>query len=122
MVGLNYIYALNGNLSVFGNAGIGANVRIITPSVEEYEYGYGSHGVECKDVYYYQPSLTLSWCIGAGVSINNKLSISLDYYVLGESKVEGKEVQKYSDNIRSSDFTIGKINPTVLLIRLGFYL
>ena len=133
MVGLNYNYVLNGNLSVFGNAGIGANVRIITPPALEYEveYSYGRGGSE--ESYYFTPTVALSWRIGVGMKINDKFSISLEYYALGNSKVKGKHEWKeffyYTDNSYDSeydrgseDFKYGKINPTMLLLRFGIYL
>ena len=128
MVGLNYSYALNGTLSVFGNAGIGANVRIITPAVEEYVYENESAEAEYKYTNSFTPAVTLSWRIGVGMKVNDKFSISLEYYVLGDSKVKGKyestsyysTTGNHSEN--SYDFKYGKINPTMLLLRLGIYL
>lgn len=128
MVGLNYSYALNGTLSVFGNAGIGANVRIITPFVTEYEYENESAEAEYKYTDSFTPAVTLSWRIGVGMKVNDIFSISLEYYALGDSKVKGKHESTvyYStsgDHTEdSSNFKYGKINPTMLLLRLGIYL
>ena len=132
-VGLNYSYALNGNLSVFCNAGIGANMRIITPFVssEEVANDFGDYGKEVweiKDLTRFTPTFTFAWRIGAGIKINDKFSIGLDYYTLGDSKVKGEtestehEILSENPNEVSRDFKAGTINPTVLLLRFGICL
>lgn len=82
--GLNYTYKTNDNLSLYGNAGLVANIMKVT----NYEVDMGSAGtyVESFDL-----STNLGLKIGGGVILNDKTYFSLNYVNAGKQKIKGEE-------------------------------
>ncbi|MBQ8703497.1 MAG: hypothetical protein IJ524_03870 [Bacteroidales bacterium] len=119
MLGVNYSYGLTDNLSAFAGAGAGANLRLITPLTME---GSG-RSYEYKESVKYDAAVSFAFRVGAGITIKNKYSLSLDYYALGSSKVKGElEEYEYEGGYTDRDtenIKAGKIAPTLLLLRLG---
>lgn len=80
--GLNYTYQADEKVGVFANAGLALNFLKITEM--EVEVNNESVTQEVK------LSSSLGFKIGAGILLNQKTSISIDYYGLGEHDLEGE--------------------------------
>lgn len=126
-VGLLYQYELTNNLSLFADAGVGANLRLITPFSVHGEYRDDGERYEYDEKYSYDPTASLAFRLGAGITINNKYTITVEYYSLGAAKVKGTySYEEYSSRYGSDrdkdNFKLGTITPTVLMLRLGIKL
>ncbi|MBR3938677.1 MAG: hypothetical protein IKJ67_01705 [Bacteroidales bacterium] len=124
MLGVNYDYAINEKISVWGEAGIGANIRKIT-MLEQY-LAAGETEVISKQKY--DIATTFAFQIGAGVKLMDKVSLGLHYYALGSGKVKGMASEEYIENYAGGeyeyydgDFTLRYVNPTMFVIRLGYH-
>ena len=120
MVGANYTYGINSKIGVYGEAGLGANFRYIT-----------NFGMEVKEAgnkasikYEYDPALTFAYQLGAGLEINEKITVGVNFYNLGNGKVSGKVKYKESYNgVSDSDsekFKYKRVTPTMVMLRIGF--
>lgn len=125
MLGINYDYAVNNKLSVWGEAGAGVNIRNIT--MFEKRLSAGDEELIIK--YKYDIATTFAFQIGAGIKLMDKVSLGLHYYVLGSGKVKGMASKEYIQNYaggeyeyNDNDFTLRYINPTMFTIRLGIHL
>ena len=130
MVGANYNYAINDKVSIWGEAAIGANLRIITPYIFDHKR---SNGIDIKDYteINYDNCFTLGFQAGLGVKLKNKYSIGLHYYNLGNKAVTEKytEITDYTNvigdhyyvNIIDEPHTKPPLKTTMLLIRFGYH-
>lgn len=92
MLGLRYLGTINNNFGIFGEVGVGPNVRFISKAViEEKESGYDYYYYEYEysATMKYNTAVTFAFKIGAGVMIAKHLSVALDYYSLGSAQVKG---------------------------------
>ena len=110
MVGANYTYEINSKTGIYGEAGLGVNIRYIT----DLKASYYSNFITYK----YDPTYTFAYQLGAGVEINNKITVGLNFYNLGGGKVKGKE----KTNTGSQSFKLERVTPTLLMVRVGFKL
>jgi opacity protein-like surface antigen len=126
MLGLNYNYNLGGNLGLYAGAGLGANLRVITPFAFHEEGREGSYRFEVDENVSYSTAVSFAFRLGAGITINDKYSLGIEYYALGASKVkwEMEETEYYAgDTDREHESgKSGNIAPTMLLLRLGIKL
>ena len=129
MFGANYDYAINDKISIWGEAAVGANLRIITTSgttmrVEDVD------NMELTFKQNYDNCFTLGFQTGVGVKLNKKYSIGLHYYNLGNKAV----TEKYTEtidftnasghhyvNIIDEPHTKPPLKTTMLLIRFGYH-
>lgn len=129
MFGVNYDYCINSKFSIWGEAGLGANIRIITPlSVEMTPTNAKS---QLAGFYYiqnaeYDNSITFAFQGGIGVRLMDKLSLGVHYYNLGSSTVKGKYEYRSCDYFGipsegESTFECGELNTSLLVFRLGYH-
>lgn len=92
MVGARYNYNINDGFGIFAEAGVGANLRMISSFKMDYSYSdpYYGYEEEGSTELTYNKAVTFSFKLGAGVMLAEHFSIGLDYYALGSAKVTGK--------------------------------
>lgn len=133
MLGARYLYETSDNFGIFGEAAIGINMRMISSAKIEYEYedsyGYGYYDVTESYTYKYKTAVTFAFKVGAGIMIAEHLSIGIDYYALGKSKVNAKINYEYEDNDpndpwsieESSKFKSKALSCSELAVRIGYH-
>lgn len=145
MLGANYKYDLNDNISVWAECALGINYRIITShkykmsykwDYESHYYGNASftHSVTRKDSYDFKNAFTFSRQIGLGAMLNERYSLGLHFYNLGgKSKNVISEYEWIKTDHNSyngghtntqdeeADITGGKFNASMLVLRLGIH-
>ena len=117
LAGLQLEKEVSDNVKLFGEAGLGLNILKITNLSYSGEDYYGNNFESTES---YEPSIKLGYKIGAGIVIQDKFTIALNYMILGSHKVkyEWEEVydgDKDSDNdkfdkalpVRSLNITLG---------------
>ncbi|OQC57135.1 MAG: hypothetical protein BWX51_02044 [Bacteroidetes bacterium ADurb.Bin012] len=96
LAGLQYEKSLSDGFKLFGEAGLGLNILKLTnlsASEEDYEYSMT-----------FKPSVKLGYKIGAGIVLQDKYTISLNYLGLGSHKVKYEsEVEYDGDRERDDD-------------------
>ena len=126
MLGLNYIYAINGQLGVFAQAGIGGNMRIITDleSVAKGELlGVESTITTNQD---FDNAFCLAYQVGGGFEIARNLVVGVSYYDFGTARVKGEQTVKTSSSAGGNSPSttnyreLGTAHPSMLVLRLGF--
>ena len=129
MVGANYNYAINDKVSIWGEAAIGANLRIITSDIFDYKRSNGMDIIDYTEINY-DNCFTLGFQAGLGVKLKNKYSIGLHYYNLGNKAVTEKytEIIDFTNasghhyvNIIEEPRTKPPLKTTMLLIRFGYH-
>lgn len=124
MVGANYNYAINDKVSIWGEAAIGANLRIITPYIFDHKR---SNGIDIKDYteINYDNCFTLGFQAGLGVKLKNKYSIGVHYYNLGNKAVTGVMTDIVpgiaTTDVKNTPFSLPELKTSMLLIRLGYH-
>jgi opacity protein-like surface antigen len=89
LAGLQYEKTISDGLNLFGEAGVGLNILKITNQSEEYDY--------YEDLTTFKPSVKLGFKIGAGIVLQEKYTISLNYLGLGSHKVKYEYEIEYYD-------------------------
>lgn len=119
MIGANYTYNANNNIGLFAEAAVGMNFRNIT----NYSATYRDDDVVVKlssDM-----ATNFAFQVGAGILINEKISIGINYYSLGSSRVKGKYSEEWSTSYSSTNTTEkekrGYLYSSILALRLGFH-
>ena len=116
LVGLQYEGAVADNLKLFGEAGLGVNILKLTNFSESGENYYGDYEYSAT----FKPSAKLGFKIGAGVVIQDKFSISLNYMGLGSHKVKYEYEEDYNGESESDDDKFDKALPvSTMNITLG---
>lgn len=88
LAGLQYEKSLSDGFSLYGEAGLGLNILYITEmsiSGDDEEYTHT-----------YDPSIKLGFKIGAGIVLQDKFTIGVNYMNLGKHKVEYESELRYS--------------------------
>lgn len=80
LAGLQYEKSLSDGFSLYGDAGVGLNILYIT------DLSYSTDNYEISETY--DPSLKLGFKIGAGIVLQDKFTIGVNYMNLGKHKVE----------------------------------
>ncbi len=122
MLGLNYAFLNKSKINPWVEAGAGVNFRSITKKVTEGAVGtlVAANGESLYDL-----ATTFAWQAGLGVSFNNTITLGLHYYGFGSAPVEGETTTDGSlgglINVESKpvSFAKGKLNPSVLVARVG---
>lgn len=126
MLGVNYIYEINPNFSVFAETGLGGNYRAITRM--EHVGKLEVLGVETQQntTQKYDGTFSFAWQIGAGVEVAKNLVIGASFYDLGSAEVKGDQTIKRKTSINNTTtteekyLTFGTVRPKMILVRIGF--
>lgn len=113
-VGMNYQAEMNEKVALIGNLGLTANFLQISDVKVKNSYG------ETSTIFDLANSMGL--LIGGGILINDKTTISINYYNLGEHDVDYEHKYKYGDSIsytQKDDFDL-KVDIVTLSIGLIF--
>lgn len=95
LAGLQYEKSLSDELKLYGEAGLGLNILKLTNlSASEDDY-------EMKMTF--KPSAKLGYKIGAGIVLQDKYTISLNYLGLGSHKVKYEYEEEYDGDSESDD-------------------
>jgi hypothetical protein len=106
LAGLQYEKTISDGLNLFGEAGVGLNILKITNLSYEtnyYEYYYEYYNEYLRT---FKPSVKLGFKIGAGIVLQEKYTISLNYLGLGSHKVKYETETEYyreSESVSESD-------------------
>jgi opacity protein-like surface antigen len=106
--GLNYTYAANEKVALFGNAGVSFNLLNITDFVIE----SGGTTVTTE----FDLANSVGFRIGGGVLFSESISVAIDYYGLGSHDVNG---EARTAGLPPEDLD-GDIAVNMLTIRLGY--
>lgn len=94
LVGLQYEKSISDGVNLYGEAGLGLNILKLTNlSYSEDDYEYSET---------FKPSVKLGYKIGAGIVLQDKYTISLNYLGLGSHKVK-YEWEEDDDGDREHD-------------------
>ncbi|MBQ8704390.1 MAG: hypothetical protein IJ524_08470 [Bacteroidales bacterium] len=117
LVGLNYTYDLKDNIAIYGEGGIGANVRILT----DFELYQATATQEQINTLGYDIATTFAFKVGAGVVFGKKYSLGIDFYNHGTAKATGEETREVNGVTQSGtqNFKGGKITGTNVALRFG---
>lgn len=127
MLGVNYNLALGNNFGIWAEAGIGANLRMITDQSYSFEAALSTLGeVEVISTWDYQNSIDMAFQVGIGMMIMDKVSLGVHYYNLGNSDVMGICDTKYITPIGTYTdggdlLNYGKLNTSMFVFRLGYH-
>lgn len=121
MVGVDYNLSLGNAAAIYVEAGAGLNVRLMSGYTGA--VNFGSLAAATAEITY-DPAFTFAYQAGLGFKFNGRYSIGVNYYALGKADVKGKWKATASAlgvgvSTGEQDFTAGKINPSILTIRLG---
>ena len=132
MLGLNYSFLNIRNIALWAEAGAGVNLGKITKMATEINAEVPLIGnINGSTTTTYDMSTTFAWQAGVGVCLGRNLSLGVHYYNLGSSVVNSEtvvdtNVEKLGsiniDNIlgENGKFTTGKLNPSMIVARLGY--
>ena len=95
LAGLQYEKTISDGLNLFGEAGVGLNILKITNL--SYEKG------DYEELRTFKPSVGLGFKIGAGIVLQEKYTISLNYLGLGSHKVKYEYELEYYGQSESDD-------------------
>lgn len=120
MVGANYTYNISSKFGVYGEFATGANIRLITPFLMNFE----EDDYEVNFSYNYKPAVSFAWQMGAGIELAKHITLGFNYYNLGSAKVEAKIKEKVSydgdSETDSENFKGKRVHPSMFMFRLGF--
>ena len=95
LAGLQYEKSLSDGFKLYGEAGLGLNILKLT------NYSASEDDYEMKMTF--NPSVKLGYKIGAGVVLQDKYTISLNYLGLGSHKVKYEYEVEYDGDRESDD-------------------
>lgn len=107
MAGLNYSFGLTEKVKLYGELGLGLNIRIVT------KFMFGG-----EETVKYHNATSFAYQLGVGV-LFDKVSIGLHWYNLGSVKVKG-EVTSW-DWSESESFTFKELSTSMLTLKVGFH-
>lgn len=112
--GLQYEKSLSDGFILYGEAGLGLNVLKLTnlsASEDDYEMKFT-----------FKPSVKLGYKIGAGIVLQDKYTISLNYLGLGSHKVKYESEVEYDGDSESEDDKFEKaLSVSSLNITFGIF-
>ena len=129
LFGLNYLHDFNNIVGIWGEAAVGPNFRLISNFKQEIKYTALQTDLEGRTydeetiTYDYDAATTLGFKLGAGVMLWDKMSIGLDFYALGNAKINGKEEFKEGDySLYKNDFKGNNdFSSSELVVRVGYH-
>ena len=95
LAGLQYEKSLSDGFKLYGEAGLGFNVLKLT--------NFSASGDDYEMKTTFNPSVKLGYKIGAGVVLQDKYTISLNYLGLGSHKVKYEYEEEYDGHSDSGD-------------------
>jgi opacity protein-like surface antigen len=95
LAGLQYEKSLSDGFKLYGEAGVGLNILKLT------NFSASGDDYEMKSTF--NPSVKLGYKIGAGVVLQDKYTISLNYLGLGSHKVKYEYKEEYDGDSESDD-------------------
>lgn len=104
--GINYTLKANDKISFFGEAGVGPDFLYMTKWTEKYDEG--------ESVTTAKLSTTFGFKIGGGLLINDKFTIGLHYFALGDHRI------KFETQWEDEDSETFKLNRKISLVTLTF--
>ena len=129
MVGLNYSIDLNEKVKVYGEFGLGVDLRTITKTSCENSLKGNDFNDYYKLEYKYDNAITFAYQFGVGI-LFDKVSVGLHYYNLGSAKVKGNvsATYRYNDIYGVNDseyekvsFKWKKLSTSMLALRVGYH-
>ena len=129
MVGLNYSIGLNEKAKVYGEFGLGVDLRSITKTSCENSLKGNDFNDYYKLEYKYDNAITFAYQFGVGI-LFDKVSVGLHYYNLGSAKVKGNvsATYRYNDIYGVNDseyekvsFKWKKLSTSMLALRVGYH-
>lgn len=93
--GLQYEKPLSDNLKLYGELGAGLNILKLTNTSESYD--------DYEFTMTFNPSISIGYKIGAGIILQDKYTISLNYLNLGSHKVKYEWEEEYDGDKESDD-------------------
>ena len=136
MAGLNYSFGLTEKVKLYGELGLGLNIRIATKFMLENEergsiddgYYYYDYAGRSEVTLKYDNTTSFAYQLGIGL-LFDKVSIGLHWYNLGSVKVKGEMTSSTSvtydyDNYYDSDsesFTGKELSTSMLTLKVGFH-
>lgn len=120
MAGLDYDLALGNAATLYVEAGAGLNVRLMSGYTGASNIVVAAASTNIT----YTPAFSFAYQAGLGLKFSGRYSIGVNYYALGSADVKGKwEASASALGVGMStgkqDFSAGKINPSILTVRLG---
>lgn len=122
MVGVSYLYneLWNGDITPFAEAGIGADVFIITAE------GPSNSTLTPFPKYAYKPNTSLAWMIGIGSYFGRNVSAGIYYYGLGKHPIEytNSTYNNTLNVIEQAAYDNGEVQTRTvgtLTLRIGFH-
>lgn len=111
MAGFNYnLAALSSDVSLWIEAGLGVNCRLISDYSEESKDGSELERTCDK-------SFLFAYQFGGGLTIKNKLMVGLSYYNLGTDKMRGQQtINDKTDKYKTKK----ELSTTTLALRVGY--
>ena len=137
IAGLNYSFGLTEKVKLYGEFGVGLNIRIATKFMLENEergsfwdeYYYYEYAGRSEITYKYDNATSFAYQLGVGV-LFDKVSIGLHWYNLGSVKIKGKMEQitnvtvynddSYYDSNKES-FKWKELSTSMLTLKIGFH-
>ena len=131
MVGANYTILDIIGTTLWVEAGAGVNFRNITSQSIDYSTEIPFVGaVNASAESTYNMSTTFAWQAGIGVSLSGTVSLGLHYYGFGSAPISYETaIDAGASNLGSlagilgedGSFNGGKLNPSMVVIRLGYH-
>lgn len=123
MAGINYTYHVNSKFGLFAEGGIGPNLLLITQYEETYQNNYISSKPIITTTIEYKPTISFAYQIGTGIELGKKITIGVNFYKLGTSRIKGRYTKEENNSVISThQIKCGRINPTMVMLNVGFKL
>ncbi len=119
LAGLNWQVLNLKVLQLWAEAGVGVNLHNVL-SLDE-AFGIAPSQIKASDVY--RMAAGVAWQTGVGVTIGGKVSLGVHYYALGTQDIESGKSGMFDDwaDKLAGEFEEGKINPSMMVLRLGYH-
>lgn len=115
--GLQYEGSVADNLGLFGEAGLGVNILKITNWTASGDDSYGDYETSVD----FEPSVSLGYKIAAGIVLQDKYTITLNYVSLGSHKVKYEyEIESYGLKDKDDDKFDKALSVSSMNITFGF--
>ena len=137
MAGVRYAYPASTTIDFYGEALAGVNLRYISdwnfaysPADWPVDQPQSFDDYACADLRTYAPATTFAFRLGAGFIIAKRVTLGASFNMLGAAPLEWDrtDIARYNiygtivENSRTEHVTHTDINPTLLLVHLGFRL
>lgn len=138
LFGVNYLHNFSDVFGIWCEAGVGPNFRFITKSEKRTEYstpidvmlpdGEIVTIIDKTVGFKYKNAVTLGFKVGAGIMLWDCMSLGIDYYYLGNSKIEATPIYElggtdYADKVYINKTVKGDnaISAGELALRIGYH-